>query len=286
MGSGATDFAYEHGLVILPHDGLVSDSAKERWRRWHRDLEAAELEEKERRPARFQNDRANAFFRRPAYNPAQQLATPSSAGNSPRGDQRPSGDSCDSTGDQEAEPLANLNSQPSESSRVDGATYLDGTASQEPASSTAAGASASLNHGATDQISDTVGAIAVDCYGHIAAGSSSGGIGMKHRGRIGPAALVGIGTAVVPLDPGDPDKTSVASVTSGTGEHIATTLAAHTCAHRVYYGERKVGDGTFEEVTEDEAMRATIDRDFMGNLHSSLFISYMAANSRRQTILV
>src|SRR5688572_27953907 len=70
-----------------------------------------------------------------------------------------------------------------------------------------------------DHITDTVGAIAIDNKGQIAAASSSGGIGMKHRGRLGPAALVGIGTAVVPCVPGDEDGTTVAAVTSGTGEH-------------------------------------------------------------------
>jgi taspase (threonine aspartase 1) len=45
-----------------------------------------------------------------------------------------------------------------------------------------------------DLVTDTVGAICVDRWGNVAAGSSSGGIGMKHRGRIGPAALIGIGT--------------------------------------------------------------------------------------------
>src|SRR5690606_15658452 len=45
-----------------------------------------------------------------------------------------------------------------------------------------------------DLIVDTVGAVAIDQYGNIAAGSSSGGISMKHAGRVGPAALVGVGT--------------------------------------------------------------------------------------------
>lgn len=119
-----------------------------------------------------------------------------------------------------------------------------------------------------DDITDTVGAIAVDCYGNIAAGSSSGGIGMKHRGRVGPAALVGVGTAVIPVDPSDPDKTCVATVTSGTGEHMATTMAASTCASRIYYSQRRGEAGVFEDVTEDEAMKAMIEVDFMGKLNS------------------
>lgn len=45
-----------------------------------------------------------------------------------------------------------------------------------------------------DLVTDTVGCICVDRWGNVAAGSSSGGIGMKHRGRIGPAALIGVGT--------------------------------------------------------------------------------------------
>ncbi|OJD16359.1 hypothetical protein AJ78_03458 [Emergomyces pasteurianus Ep9510] len=121
--------------------------------------------------------------------------------------------------------------------------------------------------GSDDNIIDTVGAIAVDCHGNIAAGSSSGGIGMKHSGRTGPAALVGIGTAVIPVDPKDEAGTCVAAVTSGTGEHMATTMASNVCAERIYSSTRKVAGqpGVFETVNEDEALEAMIDVDFMGH---------------------
>lgn len=115
-----------------------------------------------------------------------------------------------------------------------------------------------------DDITDTVGAIAVDCLGNIAAGSSSGGIGMKHKGRVGPAALVNVGTAIIPIETNDPKRTSVASVTSGTGEHMGTTLAANLCASRLYTSTRRTKDGGSESTDENDAMKAFVERDFMG----------------------
>jgi len=118
---------------------------------------------------------------------------------------------------------------------------------------------------APDSITDTVGAIAIDMYGNIACGASSGGIGMKHRGRIGPAALVGIGASVIPADPDDPERTTVATVTSGTGEHMGTTMAASVCSNRIFFSQRRTPGGGTEQVTEDEALRGFIERDFMGH---------------------
>ena len=116
-----------------------------------------------------------------------------------------------------------------------------------------------------DDITDTVGAIAIDCLGNVAAGSSSGGIGMKHRGRVGPAALVGIGTAVVPVEPKDETKLCVATVTSGTGEHMATTMAAGNCASRLYSTTYRGSDGGIESAdNDDQAIRSFVEKDFMG----------------------
>ncbi|KAH6695808.1 threonine aspartase [Plectosphaerella plurivora] len=117
-----------------------------------------------------------------------------------------------------------------------------------------------------DLITDTVGAIAIDDQGRIAAGSSSGGIGMKHRGRLGPAALVGIGTAVVPVDAADPDGVCVATVTSGTGEHMATTMASQRCAERIYSNTRRGPAGQdIVEYDEDQIMESFVTHDFMGH---------------------
>jgi len=98
-----------------------------------------------------------------------------------------------------------------------------------------------------DIVTDTVGAICIDRWGRIAAGSSSGGIGMKHSGRVGPAALVGIGTWVK-----DTDGKAVAVVTSGTGEHMSPTLIASTACNRLY-----------EYEDELQGMKDVIEIDFM-----------------------
>ncbi|KAB8257336.1 nucleophile aminohydrolase [Aspergillus pseudonomiae] len=269
VGQGATSFAYEQGLIVIPHDGLISEEARGRWLRWQQDLEAAESKEAQQFPARY--ERHKAYIRRPvSVNPTNLLSSPSSI--------RPASSLSSSLGDTR---LRNSGiSSPVSSSdtlmlppRARDAGYMDGIASQAPrflepsidVEMTPPSVATDIHHADMDQISDTVGAIAVDSQGNIAAGSSSGGIGMKHRGRIGPAALVGIGTAVIPLDPNDPDQTCVATVTSGTGEHIATSMAASTCASRIYYNQRKCEDGSFEEVTEDEALRGMIASEFMGH---------------------
>jgi len=109
-----------------------------------------------------------------------------------------------------------------------------------------------------------VGAIAIDSEGNIACGASSGGIGMKFRGRIGPAALVGVGAAVVPVDIEDRNHTCTAAVTSGTGEHMGTTLAANVCAERLYYGLKKRRGGGFEQADDHVVVRSMIEQDFMG----------------------
>ncbi|OJJ62019.1 hypothetical protein ASPSYDRAFT_54961 [Aspergillus sydowii CBS 593.65] len=308
VGPGATDYAYEQGLVVLPHDGLVSSPARHRWIQWQRELKEADI--RQRSKSQGTNEIDSAYYRRPvrgysAHFPmspsnTQAASTPTSShvGIHNTGTGNPDSGNTDAR-NSGVPTQADVQFPPSNEMKAKG-DHSSGGMSPTPTRSSAnpskrsffqpnplrAATQAGLpmevdepslsSHGrdgslpdffgfTEDRVSDTVGAIAVDSYGHIAAGSSSGGIGMKHRGRIGPAALNGIGTSVIPVDPNDPEKTCVASVTSGTGEHIATTLAAHTCASRVYYAHRKRPDGTFEEVTEEEAMGAMIAMDYMGH---------------------
>ncbi|KAF1956393.1 N-terminal nucleophile aminohydrolase [Byssothecium circinans] len=140
-----------------------------------------------------------------------------------------------------------------------------------------------------DLVTDTVGAIAIDGWGNIACAASSGGIGMKHRGRVGPAALVGVGAAIVPVDPDDPEEICVGTVTSGTGEHMATTMAATICAERLYQSVRKGKGGEYVDATEDEALRSVIEKEFMGNVkysNSAGAIGILAIKKTKQGVML
>ena len=399
VGQGATDFAHEHCMPILPFECMISPNAKERWRRWRVDLDRAErnrrMEEGKRYtlssepsaldtddPYNQSNEKEEARKAHTArlmlQNEAQPISPP------PSDDSRLplSPASLDTMSDDDANaayadtegrsgllentsrnPFANSTQkmpiiqsldhlgsragsdgglmasrwadQPDEHSTVADASVktplrspraLDASSSSEDSDCTATGlsmpslkpeqdrrassvteldeavhvplpktpavskrqsptpsASTPLDHVKEapplppdmprthrrtikeDKITDTVGAIAIDIHGNIVCAASSGGIGMKHRGRVGPAALVGVGATVVPPDPDDLDRTTVATVTSGTGEHMGTTMAASVCSDRVYHGLRKVPGGSYERCEEDEAISGFIKRDFMGH---------------------
>jgi taspase (threonine aspartase 1) len=68
---------------------------------------------------------------------------------------------------------------------------------------------------------DTVGAIAIDDYGNVASGCSSGGIVLKLAGRVGQAAIYGAGCWSQKLN-----NQSLATVTTGNGEYLIKTLLA------------------------------------------------------------
>jgi beta-aspartyl-peptidase (threonine type) len=73
----------------------------------------------------------------------------------------------------------------------------------------------------------TVGAVALDQAGNLAAGTSTGGITNKRFGRIGDSPLIGAGTWA--------ENASVAVSATGTGEMFIRTAAAHDIAALVKY---------------------------------------------------
>ena len=76
----------------------------------------------------------------------------------------------------------------------------------------------------------TVGAVALDKFGNIAAGTSTGGMTNKRYGRIGDAPVIGAGTFA--------DNASCAVSATGHGEYfIRYNVAADICARVQYQGK-------------------------------------------------
>jgi len=82
----------------------------------------------------------------------------------------------------------------------------------------------------------TVGAVALDRDGNLAAGTSTGGMTMKQWGRVGDSPIIGAGTFA--------DNNSCAVSSTGHGEFfIRLTVARDICA-QVEYGGKSVADAT------------------------------------------
>ena len=91
----------------------------------------------------------------------------------------------------------------------------------------------------------TVGAVARDAQGHLAAATSTGGLTGKRWGRIGDSPVIGAGTYA--------DDRACAVSATGAGEFFIRAGVAHTICDRVrFLGEtvRQAADATIKEVGE------------------------------------
>ncbi|MBN3818411.1 isoaspartyl peptidase/L-asparaginase [Paraburkholderia sp. Se-20369] len=88
----------------------------------------------------------------------------------------------------------------------------------------------------------TVGAVARDGQGHLAAATSTGGLTNKRHGRIGDSPLIGCGTFA---------DTRVAVSTTGTGEAFIRAVAAHDVAARMKYGHAALDEATHAVIDEE-----------------------------------
>ena len=91
----------------------------------------------------------------------------------------------------------------------------------------------------------TVGAVAVDIDGHVAAATSTGGLTAKRWGRVGDSPLIGAGTYA--------DDRSAAVSATGSGEFFIRAVAAHQLAERIRLGGQSLQaalDAVLEDVGE------------------------------------
>ena len=88
----------------------------------------------------------------------------------------------------------------------------------------------------------TVGAVALDAHGHLAAATSTGGMTNKLPGRLGDSPLIGCGTYA-------DDRTAAVSCT-GHGESFIRVAAAHDVCARMAYGGASLEAATHAVVHE------------------------------------
>jgi beta-aspartyl-peptidase (threonine type) len=78
----------------------------------------------------------------------------------------------------------------------------------------------------------TIGAVAVDVHGDVAAATSTGGITAKRWGRVGDSPLIGAGTYA--------DNRAAAISATGSGEYFIRAVAAHEVAARMRLGRESL----------------------------------------------
>lgn len=101
------------------------------------------------------------------------------------------------------------------------------------------------DHFDTDLKYGTVGAVALDIHGHVAAATSTGGLTGKRWGRIGDSPVIGAGTYA--------DDGSAAVSATGSGEYFIRALAAYQVAERVKIGGESLGralDDTLADISD------------------------------------
>ncbi|SFO37522.1 isoaspartyl peptidase/L-asparaginase family protein [Nitrosospira briensis] len=112
----------------------------------------------------------------------------------------------------------------------------------------------------TNEKRGTVGAVALDRHGNLAAGTSTGGLTNKRFGRVGDSPVIGAGTYA--------DNRSVAVSATGTGEIFIRTVAAFNTAAQVrlqHLPITEAADNTLGEIAAIGGDGGLIVLDAKGN---------------------
>jgi len=107
----------------------------------------------------------------------------------------------------------------------------------------------------------TVGAVALDADGNLAAGTSTGGISNKKFGRVGDSPIIGAGTYA--------SNRSCAVSATGQGEFFIRGAAAHSIASRVRFGDLSLNEAaraTIDEIEQLGGVGGVITLDREGNI--------------------
>jgi len=92
----------------------------------------------------------------------------------------------------------------------------------------------------------TVGAVALDCSGNLAAGTSTGGLTNKRFGRVGDTPIIGAGTYA--------DNQSVAVSATGTGEMFMRAAAGFNTAAQIRLQHKSITEAADNTLAEIKAM--------------------------------
>jgi beta-aspartyl-peptidase (threonine type) len=107
----------------------------------------------------------------------------------------------------------------------------------------------------------TVGAVALDKKGNLAAGTSTGGMTNKRYGRVGDSPIIGAGTWA--------DNESCAVSATGHGEFFIRNVVAYDIAARMKYQGKNLitsADDVIRELEEKEGYGGVICLDKFGNI--------------------
>ncbi|HDR9005976.1 TPA: isoaspartyl peptidase/L-asparaginase [Burkholderia vietnamiensis] len=91
-----------------------------------------------------------------------------------------------------------------------------------------------------DRKHGTVGAVACDLHGHVAAATSTGGITNKQPGRVGDSPIIGAGCYA--------DDATCAVSATGTGEMFIRLATAHDVAAQIAYRSASLADAAHDVV--------------------------------------
>jgi beta-aspartyl-peptidase (threonine type) len=131
----------------------------------------------------------------------------------------------------------------------------------------------------------TVGAVALDQFGNLAAATSTGGMTNKRYGRVGDAPIIGAGTYA--------DNQACAISCTGWGEYFIRATVARDIAARMEYGKQplqEAAQATIDKVAKLGGDGGLIGLDRQGNITmpfntEGMYRGYIKANGKSEVLI-